>query len=210
MGSILSFVKSRLTSHARRRHRSRAAAPWVLPGYEPTRVEEFQRTSALCVDAPYDRIRPESKVKNISVMTTLRGIGMVMYMTMFNVFGLGVIDLLCCCCCRASTETCYCQYIQDMLLWACMKFCCCTWYNTYESPPYSIQESPCSRSIQVELGKVEGSWSTLWTTTANKARYLNIEQWAHWLLIQEKTNHLCHMMMMSLGQIELDLSYCVI
>ncbi len=129
------------------------------PGMNP-REWEFQRTSALCVDAPYDRIRPESKVKNISVMTTLRRIGMVMYMTMFNVFGLGVIDLLCCCCCRASTETCYCQYIQDMLLWACMKFCCCT-YNTYESPPYSIQESPCSRSIQVELGKVEGSWSTV-------------------------------------------------
>ncbi len=35
-----------------------------------------------------------------------------------NVFGLGGIDLLrCCCCCgRTSTETCYCQYIHNMLL----------------------------------------------------------------------------------------------
>ncbi len=35
-----------------------------------------------------------------------------------NVFGLGRIDLLrCCCCCgRARTETCYCQYIHNMLL----------------------------------------------------------------------------------------------
>ncbi len=37
-----------------------------------------------------------------------------------NVFGLGGIDLLRCSCCgRASSETCYCQYIHNMLLWAC-------------------------------------------------------------------------------------------
>ncbi len=34
-----------------------------------------------------------------------------------------------------------------------------------------------------------------------KARYLNIEKLAHWLLIQEKTNELCHVIMMLLGQI---------
>ncbi len=46
-----------------------------------------------------------------------------------NVFGLGGIDLLRCCCCgRASTETCYCQYIHNMLLWACKKYCCCKYY----------------------------------------------------------------------------------
>ncbi len=38
-----------------------------------------------------------------------------------NVLGLGGIDLLC-------TETCYCQYIHNMLLWAFKKHCCCTYY----------------------------------------------------------------------------------
>ncbi len=41
-----------------------------------------------------------------------------------------------------------------------------------------------------------------------KARNLNIEQWAHWLPIQENTNQLSHMIMMSLGQIKFDLSDC--
>ncbi len=41
-----------------------------------------------------------------------------------------------------------------------------------------------------------------------KARFLNIEQWAHWLLTQEKPNQLSHMIMMSLGQIVFDLSDC--
>ncbi len=35
--------------------------------------------------------------------------------------------------------------------------------------------------------------------------YLNVEQRAHWLPIQERTNQLCHVIMMSLGQIELDI-----
>ncbi len=47
-----------------------------------------------------------------------------------NVFGLGGIDLLHCCS-RASIETCYCQYIHNTLLWACKKYCCCT-YNIHE------------------------------------------------------------------------------
>ncbi len=75
-----------------------------------------------------------------------------------KVFDLGGIDLLRCCCGRASTETCYCQYIHNMLLWACKK-CCCT-YNIYEiTPIYYIHESPHRGSMQVELGKVEGFWS---------------------------------------------------
>ncbi len=90
-----------------------------------------------------------------------------------NVFGLGGIYLLRCCGGRASTETCYWQYIHNMLLWACKKYCCCkyTWNN-----PHSIQESPRSRSIQVELGKVEGFWSALQTATANKSQVF--EYWA--------------------------------
>ncbi len=71
----------------------------------------------------------------ISVMTTLGGIGMVMYMTKYdnvNVFGLGAIDLLSCCCCgRASTKTCYRQCTHSMLLWACKKYCWCK-YNIHE------------------------------------------------------------------------------
>ncbi len=39
------------------------AVPQVFPGDEPAWVEELRRTSALCVDAPYERIRPASKVK---------------------------------------------------------------------------------------------------------------------------------------------------
>ncbi len=127
-----------------------------------------------------------------------------------NVFGFGGIDLLrCCCCCgRASTETCYCQYVHNMLLWACKKYCCCI-YNIHEITPYSIHVSPRSRSIQVELGKVKVFWSTLRTATTAIVIYLNVEQRAHWLPIQERTNQLCHVMM-SVGQIELDLSDCAI
>ncbi len=35
-----------------------------------------------------------------------------------NVFGIGWIDLLHCCCGRASTDTCCCQYIHNILLWS--------------------------------------------------------------------------------------------
>ncbi len=43
------------------------------------------------------------------------------------------------------------------------------------------------------------------------AKYLNVEQRAHWLPIQERTNQLdCHVIMMSLCHIELDLSDCAI
>ncbi len=65
---------------------------------------------------------------------------------------------------------------------------------------YNIHESPHSRSIQVELGKVEGFWTTL---------QLLQQALAHWLLIQ-RTNQLHHVIMMSLCQTELDLSDCAI
>ncbi len=48
-----------------------------------------------------------------------------------NVLGLGGIDLIRCCV-RASTETCYCQYIHNMLLWAFKKYCK---YNIHEITP---------------------------------------------------------------------------
>ncbi len=50
-------------TRVRGRHESSGAAPQVLPVDEPARVEELRRTSALSVDAPYERIRPASKVK---------------------------------------------------------------------------------------------------------------------------------------------------
>ncbi len=58
-------VALRHATRVRGRHGSSGAVPRVLPGDEPARVEEFRRTSALCVDvdAPYERIRPASKVK---------------------------------------------------------------------------------------------------------------------------------------------------
>ncbi len=62
MGSILSFVVLRRAARVRGRHGSSAAAPQVLPGDEPARVEELRRTSVLRVDTPYERIRPASKV----------------------------------------------------------------------------------------------------------------------------------------------------
>ncbi len=47
----------------------------------------------------------------------------------------GRIDLLHCCCGRASTETCYCQYIHNTLLWACKKYYICMYVcrNTQHS-----------------------------------------------------------------------------
>ncbi len=84
----------------------------------------------------------------------------------------------------------------------------CT-YNIYGiTPIYSIHESPRCRSLQVELGKVEGFFSVLQLLQQALAKYLNVEQQAHWLLIQKRTNQLHHVM--SLCQIELDLSDCAI
>ncbi len=65
----------------------------------------------------------------------------------------------CWCCVRANTETCYCQYIHNMLLWACKKNCCCK---------YSIHESPRSRSIQVVRWRVsEARWETAAVSTSH-------------------------------------------
>ncbi len=47
------------------------------------------------------------------------------------------------------------------------------------------------------------------TATTSTGHIFNVEQRAHWLPIQERTNQLCHVMM-SLGQIELDLSECAV
>ncbi len=41
------------------------------------------------------------------------------------------------------------------------------------------------RSIQVELGKVEGFWSALQLLQQALAKYLNVEPQAYWLLIQK-------------------------
>ncbi len=51
---------------------------------------------------------------------------------------------------------------------------------------YCINESLHSRSIQVELGKVEGFWSTLQLLQQALDKHLNVEQRAHWLLIQKE------------------------
>ncbi len=80
----------------------------------------------------------------------------------------------------------------DLLLWACRKYYCCT-YNICEiTPIYNIHESPHSRLVQVELGKVEGFWSTLQLLQQALAKYLIVEQQAHLLLMWNETNHLCH------------------
>ncbi len=87
-------------------------------------------------------------------------------------------------------------YKMSQLLWnwGCMKW-----------PPYkTYMKSPHSRSIQVELGKVEGFWSTLQLLQQALVKYLNVEQQAHWLLMWRETNQLCHVIMMWLYQIELE------
>ncbi len=80
-----------------------------------------------------------------------------------DVFGFGGIDLLHYCG-RASNETHYCQYIHNVRNTAAANI---TYKNNPLPSPHSIHESPRSRSIQVELGKVEGFWSTLQTVTAS-------------------------------------------
>ncbi len=59
---VLFRVAPRRSTCVRGRHGSSAAASRVLPGEEPARVGELRRTSALCVDVPYERIRPASKL----------------------------------------------------------------------------------------------------------------------------------------------------
>ncbi len=64
-GFYIVFLSNRaapLPSRPRKTRKQRGSAA-DLPGDEPVRVEELQRTSALSVDAPYERIRPASKVK---------------------------------------------------------------------------------------------------------------------------------------------------
>ncbi len=93
-------------------------------------------------------------------------------------FGLGRIDPLRCC--RASTETYYCQYIPPP--------CCCE--HVANNPAYTEYiKLPCGRSVQVELGKVE----CFQLLQQALAKYLNVEQQAHWLLMRKVTNQHHHM-----------------
>ncbi len=106
-------------------------------------------------------------------MTTLGRIGMVRVHDNVNVFGLGGIDLLCCCCCgTASSETCYCQYIHTMLLWACKIYCCCT-YNM--NNPHSIH-NPVADLYRWSWGRVAGGFLKCATATANTSQVF--ECWA--------------------------------
>ncbi len=113
-------------------------------------------------------------------------------------FGLGGIDLLRCCWWgRASTDTCYCQYIHRHAA-VSMTFCCCT---------YNMHEITRSRSIQVELEKVEGYWSMQQTATANTGQVF--EWWAASSLAADATKTIrCAMWIMWLYQTELGLSLC--
>ncbi len=52
---------------------------------------------------------------------------------------------------------------------------------------------PRSRSIQVELGKVEGFWSVLQLLQQALAKYVNVEQQAYRLLMRKETSELCHL-----------------
>ncbi len=56
----------------------------------------------------------------------------------------------------------------------------------------------------MELGKVEGFWSALHLLQQTLVKYLNVEQRAHWLPIQERTSQLWLVIMMSLCHIELE------
>ncbi len=121
-----------------------------------------------------------------------------------NVFGLGRIDLLHCCCGRASTETCYCDTSTT---------CCCEYVRntaaahiTYINNPHSIHDYPIADLFRDGGGFLKHAS----TTIANIAKYLNAEQRAHWPPIKERTNQLCHVIMMPLCHVELDLSDCAI
>ncbi len=65
-------------------------------------------------------------------------------------------------------------------------------------------KSPCSRSIQVELGKVEGFWSKLQLLQQALAKYLNFEHQTHWLQMWKKPMSCAVWETMWLYQIELE------
>jgi len=72
-----------------------------------------------------------------------------------KVFGLGRIDLLHRCYCgRASTETCYCQYIHNMLLWACKKYC---WTYVWNKPHIAYINHPASDLYMWSWGRWRAS-----------------------------------------------------
>ncbi len=114
-------------------------------------------------------------------MKTLGVIFMVIYMTMLMYLLLAESIYY------ATAETCYYQYIHNMFLWACKKYWCCT-YNM--NNPHSIHDH-----------LYRWSWGR-WRATevhcycySKHCQVLNIEQRAHWLPVQERTNQLCHVIM---------------
>ncbi len=117
-----------------------------------------------------------------------------------HVLGFGGLDLLHCRCSRESS-------LPRLTTANTSTTCCCE--HVINTAAAHIIWSPHSRPIQVELGKVEGFLSVLQLLPNALAKYLNIEQRAHWLPIQEKTNQMWHVMM-PLCQIELDISDCAI
>ncbi len=124
--------------------------------------------------------------KKSSIMTTLRGFGLVMYVSIL--MRLVLVEYICSAAAVAeqvprlatanTSTTCCCEHVTSTA----------AVHITHEiTPIYSIHESPRSRSIQVELGKVEGFWSVLQLLAQAWANYLNVEQRAHWLLIYKET-----------------------
>ncbi len=120
-------------------------------------------------------------------MTTLGGFGMVMYVTMLM-------------CLVLVEQICYAAAAEEQVPKLATANTSTTWYRdhvrnitathiTYDHmPPIAYSTwSPRSRSIQV---KVEGFWSVLLLLKKTLAKYLNVEQRAHWLPIQERTNQL--------------------
>ncbi len=85
----------------------------------------------------------------------------------------------------------------------------CSFFNSIRqtmqySQRYGLEEH--SHILDVDFAVSEARYKLLQQALVI---YLNVEQRAHWLPIQERTNQLCHVVM-SLGQIELDLSDCAI
>ncbi len=76
--------------------------------------------------------------------------------------------------------------------------CCCK-YNIYGISPHK-----CSLHDHPIADLYRWSWGRWRVSEASTSMYLNVEQRAHWLLILERTNQLCRVVMMSLCQIVLD------
>ncbi len=153
--------------------------------------------------------KSENKLNFSSFMTTLGGFGMVMYMIMLM-------------CLVLVEQICYAAAAEEQVPKLATANTSTTWYRdhvrnitathiTYDHmPPIAYSTwSPRSRSIQVKLGKVEGFWSVLLLLKQTLAKYLNVEQRAHWLRYRREQIS-CDVIMMSLCHIEFDLTDCAI